>query len=87
VSAPKAAVDAEMQAFASTLRKRGPRCWMCSLPKDVRKRIESARAADPITWTHQALADFMREKLGLEQATYARVRDHLRTHVERPHAA
>lgn len=72
-----------MLAFASTLRRRGPQCWMCSLPENVRQRLERARAADPTTWTMQALADFMVQKLGYQQATHSRVRDHFRAHVER----
>jgi len=55
---------------------------MCTLPAADRERVERARKADPVTWTMQSLADFMREIQGYPQATYSRLRDHFK-HAER----
>ncbi len=73
-----------MEEFAKTLPKRGPQCWACSLPEKDRKRIEAARAANPSKWTYRALAEFMRLRMGLPEASYPRLREHFRNHVEAP---
>lgn len=62
-----------MVAHAHAIRKRGPKCWTCSLPPDLLASIHKARAKGAEL---PSIIDYMVSRLGYQQKDAAKLKWH-----------
>lgn len=75
-AAVAAPVAADLAAFADANVRRGPQCFGCRLPEDLRGELRTARRSDPTRYTFPILAGYAKSKG--HPISHTCLRDHFR---------